>query len=162
MFAVVISDREAVDLFLYIGNQCKDTPFRLNFNFPAVARNRAGAVFVVFHHTEQRHLQPVRLEHRHHSVHLPDTAVEQNQIGEPAETLAAVFAFFIFCKAPFEHFVHGAVIIIAGKRLNFKAFVGAFQRFAVLEHNHTGDTVLPGGMGNIVRFNIIRRAFKSQ
>ena len=74
----VIPDRKAVDLLLNGGNQRKRLPVGVDGDFPAVLCNGPRTVFVVLDHTEQRNVQPGRLQNWLHRRHMPLAAVQQD------------------------------------------------------------------------------------
>ena len=81
---------------------------------------------VVLDHAEQRDVQPESVEHGLYGADLPGAAVQEDQIGQSAEALAAVFVFFILVEAARKHFVHGTVVVVPFKGFDDKASICGF------------------------------------
>ena len=82
------------------------------------------------------------------------TAVDEQRVRRG---IKARVARLIVRKAAVQRLAHGRVVVLIRQSFNLEVLIVLFTRFSVHKHHHRRDNVRPGGVGNIVAFEPVRR-----
>ena len=148
MLLVVVGNGEAVRLLLHRADQGEQRGRLPNAQLlPPGGDQGAGAVPVVLHHAQHRHVQSQPGHHLLGDAGVVFAAVDQQQVWQGRK-------FFVPVQIPAEaagqHLPHGAVVVPLPARLHPETAVGRLQRPAVLKDHHAAHLIVAAGVGDVV------------
>ena len=122
---------------------------------------------LVLDHAEHGNVKPHLRHDLPHRVHVPHTAVQQNQVGHTLQCFLCIDLPGItdpgyMIQPPQDRFPHGTVVVLSRLALDFEGTVIAFGQLAVDGGDHACGDMLGTQIGNIVGFDPLGQYFQLQ